>query len=515
MKPRGVSFALPVVLSVAVVAVLATPAVAKKKPKPPPPPPPPPTSTSSIYVRSYANVFEGVRSEVTPHAVRATSDGGSIALASSERRGESWVVKFDAAGNPQWQEEVGCFGLPPGGYSLGVSLEQTSDGGYVLGGGTRDCQFSPICPYLTSQQCGLIVKLDGAGNILWSRIYAFGSETTFWDVKQTGDGGFVATGTYRDANGGTGSLILKLDAGGAVQWQTSLRPLERTYAYLDAVAPTADGGYVAAGRFYPLSATGTGAGVLVVKVDANGNLRWQRGFNSFDASGTPTAGEAVESVIQTFDGGYLVAGTWAGSEFVHGEFRQGPFLLKLDANGSSQWQKAYSAGLHCFFGVIGRQCAAIGGLAYSVHQVADGGYVFAGAGHVRFTDSVPMVPALTKTDASGNLLWQHLYYELSSAGRTISQYFASSSVTSDGGHLAVGFTENPTDFKGELFAARADAAGLVGGCSQIHPAPPVTVVDPGLATIDPGFPVQTTTPTQADLPTRTRPTSISGRGGGC
>jgi hypothetical protein len=515
MTMRGRPFVLALVLLAAVVgSILVTPAAAKKKPPPPPPPPPP--FTSSTYVRSYANVLDGVRSAVTAHAVQATTDGGSVVLAHSDGRGESWVVKFDTAGNPQWQEEVGCFGLPPGGYSLGVALQQTADGGYVIAGGMRDCQLGPICPYLTSQHCGLIVKLDTAGDLVWTRIYSSGSETTFWDIKQTRDAGFVVVGTYRDTNGGTGSFILKLDGGGTAQWQTLLRPLERTYAYLDAVHPAADGSYVAAGRFYPLSATGTGAGVLAVKVDANGSVRWQRGFNSFDASGAPTAGEAVESVIQTSDGGYLVAGTWGGDAFVHGDFRQGPFLLKLDTDGNSAWQKAYSAGLHCFFGVIGRQCAAIGGLAYSVHQVADGGYVFAGAGHLRLNDSVPLVPSLTKTDASGNLLWQRFYYEAyPSTGRPISQYFASSSVTSDGGHLAVGFTENPVDFKGELFAVRTDSAGLVGVCGQIAPANPITVVDPGFATIDPGFPVQTAATEQADLPARTRPTSISARSGEC
>jgi hypothetical protein len=101
MKTRSMSFVLGLVLSAGVVAtMLATPAAAKKKPPPPPPPPPPFTSTT--YVRSYANVFDGVRSEVTAHAVQATADGGSVVLAHSDRRGENWVVKFDAAGNPQW-----------------------------------------------------------------------------------------------------------------------------------------------------------------------------------------------------------------------------------------------------------------------------------------------------------------------------------------------------------------------------------------------------------------------------
>jgi hypothetical protein len=160
MKKRSLSFVSGLVLSTAVIAsILVAPAAAKNKPPPPPP------SASSTYVKSYADVLDGGRCGVTPEDVQATSDGGSIALAQSDCRSVSWLVKSDSAGTPQWQEEVGCFNLPPGGYALGTAVQQTSDGGYVIGGGTRDCDYSPICPYLTSQQCGLIVKLDASGNL--------------------------------------------------------------------------------------------------------------------------------------------------------------------------------------------------------------------------------------------------------------------------------------------------------------------------------------------------------------
>jgi hypothetical protein len=46
-----------------------------------------------------------------------------------------------------------------------------------------------------------------------------------------------------------------------------------------------------------------------------------------------------------------------------------------------------------------------------VHQTSDGGFALGGAGHVKSTDSLPMVPWLAKTDASGNLVWQHDYYD--------------------------------------------------------------------------------------------------------
>jgi hypothetical protein len=122
-----------------------------------------------------------------------------------------------------------------------------------------------------------------------------------------------------------------------------------------------------------------------------------------------------------------------------------------------------------------------------------------------------MVPWLAKTDASGNLLWQHVYYQ----GGTLSQYFVSSDLTSSGGHLALGFTSNPTDFSGELFDVKTDSAGLVGSCSQVQPATPLTSVDPGLATIAPALPVQATSAVQGDALSTTQPTSISSTPGQC
>ena len=174
MKMRSLPFVSGLVLSAAVIgSIFVTSATAKKKPPPPPPPPPP--ATWSTYVKDYGEVIDGVKCDLTPQAVRATSDGGSVALASSSRpggaasyscAGVNWLVKLDASGNPQWQEAVGCFNLPPGSYSLGVSLQQTADGGYVLGGGTLGCGSGTICPYLSGLQCGFIEKLDATGRVV-------------------------------------------------------------------------------------------------------------------------------------------------------------------------------------------------------------------------------------------------------------------------------------------------------------------------------------------------------------
>ena len=100
-------------------------------------------------------------------------------------------------------------------------------------------------------------------------------------------------------------MILKLDGRGNVQWQKKLGPAGSTQAYFNAVQQTSDGGYVATGEFYRPTATTPRTSVLVVKFDSNGDVRWQQAF-----TGAPSAAEHAPSIIQTSEGGYLVAGNW-------------------------------------------------------------------------------------------------------------------------------------------------------------------------------------------------------------
>ena len=526
MKTRTLSFVSALALSGALIAaLLVTPASAKKKPPPPPPPPPPP-ATWSTYVKDYVAVVDGAKCNVTPEAVQTTSDGGSLVLAllstinnssSSSCVGSNWLVKLDASGTPQWHEVVGCVTPPaPGGYAFGLSLRRTSDGGFVIVGGTRDCESNPICPYLTSIQCGLVQKLDAAGRLLWTRVYsASPTMTSFEEVRQTSDGGFVVAGSFIDADSNIGALILKLDGQGNVRWQRKIGPAGGTDAYFYDVHQTANGGFVAAGELAPPTscqyAHGCGQGVLVVKLDANGNVAWQRAFNSFDSGGTPTASEHALTIAATSDGGSIVAGNW-GNSFASGACCRGALLLKLDANGNSQWQKAYSGGVHCYSS-FGTTCSAIGPLVYSVHQTSDGGYFLAGTGNLKDPFGAPLAPWLARVDASGNLRWNR-FYSQGFAGGPSSQYFASADLTSGGGFMALGFTTS-VDSAGALFAVKTDGDGLVGSCSQVREGFPLDVLDPGLATIAPALPVQTTTSRQGDLPARTQPTSIGATAGQC
>jgi hypothetical protein len=103
-------------------------------------------------------------------------------------------------------------------------------------------------------QCGFIEKLDATGELVWAQVYASGGddrESVINQIRQASDGGFIAAGSFRDPDYNIGAWILKVDSGGTVQWQRKLGPGD-VPVYFNAVRPTADGGYIAAGEFYKL-----------------------------------------------------------------------------------------------------------------------------------------------------------------------------------------------------------------------------------------------------------------------
>ena len=458
-------------------------------------------STTSTYVKNYANVVNGVQYDVFPVDEQATPDGGAVSLSNTYAPspsgtgtgpGVSWLLKTSAVGAPQWEEEVGCQNTPPGAYSDTLSLQPTSDGGDVLAGGTIGCGASSDCPFLSGLTCGLIERLDAAGDLEWSRVYSVGVNGTEFDsITPTRDGGFVAVGSATDANHDLGGLVVKLDGAGNVQWQRVLGPTGSSQVYLHAVRQTSDGGYIAVGQLHDGTTTNYGVeleSALAVKLDAVGNVSWLHAYNDVGSDGKISAALQAFDVVQTADGGYALGGDWGQAPLL-GECCSGGLLLRLAPDGSIRSQTAYSGGVYCFDNGYSETCASIGGVIYSLHQTADGGFLLAGDANLELRDEVPLVPWLAKVDSSGAIGWQEQDYQVnSSTGRPLSEDFASSALTPEG-LLAVGRTENYGNGLGELLGVQTDANGAVGTCSQVHPGSPLSPVDPGLTELTPDITV--------------------------
>jgi hypothetical protein len=185
-----------------------------------------------------------------------------------------------------------------GGTSLdeAYSVQQTSDGGYIVAGRT----YGDI----------LLIKTDANGNIQWAKTYGIGLATS---VQQISDGGYiVASWTYGVI------LLIKTDADGNIQWAKTYGGTSYDVAF--SVQQTSDGGYIVAG--YTNSFSAGFEDIFLIKTDEDGNIQWAKTYGG-------TGNDIGRSVQQTSDGGYIVA----GYTYSFGAGDWDIFLIKTDANG--------------------------------------------------------------------------------------------------------------------------------------------------------------------------------------
>ena len=191
------------------------------------------------------------------------------------------------------------------------------------------------------------------------------------------------------------------------------------------IIQTTDGGYVMAGS------TGSfGAGnddMYIVKFDANGTLQWSKTVGG-------TGNDYCISIIQTTNGGYVVAGFTKSFGAGNYDF----YIGKLDGSGTLQWSKT------------------IGGVwddyARSIIQTTDGGYAMAG-----YTASFGMSLDIyiVKLDASGNLQWTR------TLGGTGADYCWSMIQTTDGGYTVAGHTSSFGAGNYDFYIGKLDSSGTL------------------------------------------------------
>jgi hypothetical protein len=117
------------------------------------------------------------------------------------------------------------------------SVQQTSDGGYIIAGETRSFEANEWEAYL--------VRIDKEGNEMWSETYnpSHNSDRAY-SVQETFDGGFIVAGET-DYGRGNNVYLLRTDSIGGVEWSQYIGEQDDEYAR--SIQPTVDGGYIVAG----------------------------------------------------------------------------------------------------------------------------------------------------------------------------------------------------------------------------------------------------------------------------
>ena len=259
--------------------------------------------------------------------------------------------------------------LGGGSNDLAKIIQQTKDGGCIVAGYSFSNDGDVSGNHGNLYPDCWIVKLSNRGAIQWQKCLGGSGDDEANSIQQTKDGGYIVAGftlsNDGDVSGNHGFSdywVVKLNSTGAIQWQKCLGG--NSWERAQSVQQTADGGYIVAGN----------------SNSNDGNVSGNHGTDDFWIVKLSNAGaiqwqkclggsdgETPYSIQQTTDGGYIVAGfTLSNDGDVsgnHGYFDY--WIVKLNSAGAIQWQK-------CLGGT------GVYDIAYSIQQTADEGYIVAG-----------------------------------------------------------------------------------------------------------------------------------------
>ena len=207
-----------------------------------------------VFVKTF-----GVNTNDYGTSVQQTTDGGYIITGGIDYLGNGyqdvWLIKTDSQGQEEWKQTFG-----ESDYDRGSSLQQTTDGGYIITGSTRS--------FGNGSSDVWLIKTDSQGQEEWKQTFGGSGSDTGSSLQQTTDGGYIITGyTTSFGNGRYDLWLNKTDSQGQEEWNQTLGGSETDTG--SSVQQTTDGGYIIIGSS---ASFGNGSYDLwLIKTDSKGN----------------------------------------------------------------------------------------------------------------------------------------------------------------------------------------------------------------------------------------------------
>lgn len=246
--------------------------------------------------------------------IKSTSDGGFVSvgnyLATSSSPFDIIVKKFDTNGNVLWQKTYG------GSHTENAqSIEQTSDGGYIIGGHTRSVNGG------SGGGDAWVIKINATGDISWQKSYGDSYSADYANsVIQLSDGSYIFTGRNDSTNFGSNMWVVKLDTSGNIVWKKTYKSVSTKTSIGHRILQLSDGDFIV---------LGFSNGATLYRLNSAGDILWQRVFKEGDASG------AISFVIDQ-DNGFILG----GNTYTSG-LGEDVWIIKVNSQGNIVWQNKY------------------------------------------------------------------------------------------------------------------------------------------------------------------------------
>jgi hypothetical protein len=251
-----------------------------------------------------------------------TGDGGFVAVGYTYSFGSGdvdvFLVKTDSAGDTLWARAYGGPSL-----DYGHSVCQTDNGDYVLAGYTMS--------YGSGGEDVYLIRVDSAGDTVWARTYGGAQLDDAKGVCFTSDGCIVVAGQTESFGAGLSDVyLLKIDGAGDTLWTRAFGSTDSDWAM--SVCELADGAYGVSGSTGSISAT---RDAYLLKVDAGGNLVWDYNYGSTE----DYMQDYGAGAIALADSGIVATG-WRTDQY-RGDPLQAGFL-RVDGIGVQQSYRKYA-----------------------------------------------------------------------------------------------------------------------------------------------------------------------------
>jgi hypothetical protein len=274
-------------------------------------------SPAAVASGPWARTYGGPRPDVAS-AIAAAADG-TLVLGGSTRSFDAvdadlWLLRLGRDGEVVWEER---FEGPATERAAGVVALR--DGGAVV---VADWSVSTG---LSRRSAILVARLDCTGDVVWATAVESAEGVLFAeDVREAPEGGFLVAGAIGEPSRvDLDCLVVKLAANGSPQWR-------QVYGRADGneschSIALADDGFVLAGEYESPESPRRWSDVWLVRIDAQGAVRWQETF------GEPDSWERAPAIREVGGGTFLVSAMRD----------EGAELIAVDGSGTAVWQRAY------------------------------------------------------------------------------------------------------------------------------------------------------------------------------